>query len=50
MNYVLLVNLLLGSIPGIVLGSLAATYAPEKIVRSAISLMIAVVGLKMVLA
>ncbi len=49
-NYGLLVNLLLGSIPGIVLGSLASTYAPEKIVRSAIALMIAVVGAKMVLA
>jgi hypothetical protein len=49
-NYGLLVNLLLGSIPGIVLGSLASTYAPEKIVRSAIALMIAVVGVKMVLA
>ncbi len=49
-NYGLLVNLLLGSIPGIVLGSLASTYAPEKLVRSAIALMIAVVGVKMVLA
>jgi len=49
-NYVLLVNLLLGSIPGIVLGSLASTHAPEKIVRSAVALMIAVVGVKMVLA
>jgi uncharacterized membrane protein YfcA len=49
-DYVLLVNLLLGSIPGIVIGSLASTYAPEKIVRSAISLMIAIVGVKMVLA
>jgi uncharacterized membrane protein YfcA len=49
-NYSLLVNLLLGSIPGIVLGSLASTHAPEKIVRSAIALMIAVVGAKMVLA
>ncbi len=49
-DYGLLVNLLLGSIPGIVLGSFASTHAPEKIVRSAISLMIAVVGVKMVLA
>ncbi|MGO8827969.1 MAG: sulfite exporter TauE/SafE family protein [Steroidobacteraceae bacterium] len=49
-NYSLLVNLLLGSIPGIVLGSLASAHAPEKIVRSAIALMIAVVGAKMVLA
>jgi uncharacterized protein len=47
-NVILLGNLLLGSIPGIVLGSLASTHAPEKIVRSAISVMIAVVGIKMV--
>jgi uncharacterized protein len=49
-DYGLLINLLLGSIPGIVVGSFASTHAPEKIVRSAISLMIAVVGVKMVLA
>ena len=49
-NFGLLGNLLLGSIPGIVLGSLASTYAPEKIVRSAISIMLAIVGVKMVLA
>ena len=49
-NFGLLLNLLLGSIPGIVVGSLASAHAPEKIVRSAISLMIAVVGVKMVLA
>jgi len=48
-NYVLLLNLLLGSIPGILLGAYLSTYAPEKIVRSAISVMLAVVGLKMVL-
>jgi uncharacterized membrane protein YfcA len=49
-NFALLGNLLLGSIPGIVLGSLASTYAPEKIVRSAISIMLAIVGIKMLLA
>ena len=49
-NYVLLGNLLLGSVPGIVLGALASTYAPDKIVRSAISVMLAVIGVKMVLA
>src|SRR5208337_981457 len=43
-NYGLLINLLLGSIPGIVIGSFASTHIPEKIVRSAIALMIAVVG------
>ena len=49
-NYGLLINLLLGSIPGIVLGSYASAHAPEKIVRSAISFMIAVVGVKMLLS
>jgi uncharacterized membrane protein YfcA len=49
-NYGLLGNLLIGSIPGIVLGALASTYAPEKIVRSAISVMLALLGAKMVFA
>ena len=49
-NYGLLLNLLLGSVPGIVLGAWASSYAPEKLVRSAISVMLAAVGLKMVLA
>jgi uncharacterized membrane protein YfcA len=49
-NYGLLLNLLLGSIPGIVLGAFASTRAPEKWVRVAISVMLAVVGLKMVSA
>jgi hypothetical protein len=49
-NYGLLGNLLIGSVPGIILGALASTYAPEKIVRSAISIMLAVLGLKMVFA
>ena len=48
-DYGLLINLLLGSIPGIVLGSFASAHAPDKIVRSAISLSIAAVGAKMVL-
>lgn len=47
-NGALLVALLIGSIPGIVLGSIASTRAPEKIVRSAISVMLAVVGAKMI--
>jgi uncharacterized membrane protein YfcA len=49
-NYPLLFNLLLGSVPGIVIGALASTYAPEKVVRSAISVMLAVIGVKMVMA
>ncbi len=49
-DYSLLFNLLLGSIPGIVLGSFASTHAPEKLVRSGISIMLVVVGAKMALA
>jgi hypothetical protein len=49
-NYGLLGNLLIGSVPGILLGALLSTYAPEKLVRSGISVMLAVVGLRMVLA
>jgi len=47
-NGELLVALLIGSIPGIVLGSIASTRAPDKIVRSAICVMLAIVGAKMI--
>jgi uncharacterized membrane protein YfcA len=47
-NGELLVGLLIGSIPGIALGSILSTVAPEKIVRSAIYVMLAAVGLKMI--
>ncbi|HUP93038.1 MAG TPA: sulfite exporter TauE/SafE family protein [Solimonas sp.] len=46
----LLGGLLIGSIPGIVIGSLAAVYAPEKFIRSAIAVVLALVGLKMLLS
>lgn len=49
-NYSLLFNLLLGSIPGIVLGAKASAYVPDKIVRTAISVMLAVIGIKMISA
>ena len=50
-NGQLLVNLLLGSIPGIALGSFASAHAPDKVVRSAISLgVLAVVGGKMIVS
>jgi uncharacterized membrane protein YfcA len=49
-NYGLLGNLLIGSVPGILLGALLSTHAPEKLVRSGISVMLAVVGFRMVLA
>ena len=34
-NFTLLSSLLIGSIPGILIGALASTYAPERYVRSA---------------
>ena len=43
----LLAGLLIGSIPGIALGSLISIRAPDRIVRFAISVMLAMVGLKM---
>ena len=46
-NGVLLGNLLIGSIPGIVAGSLVAVYAPAAIIRTAIAIVLALVGLKM---
>jgi uncharacterized protein len=46
----LLVALLMGSIPGIVLGSIASTRAPDRLVRSAIAVMLAVIGMKMIVA
>lgn len=49
-NFVLLLNLLIGSVPGILLGAYLSTYAPDKFVRTGISVMLAIVGLKMVLA
>jgi uncharacterized protein len=47
-NFELLAGLLIGSIPGIALGSIASTHAPEAIVRSAIYVMLAAVGMRMV--
>lgn len=39
--------LLVGSVPGIILGSLGSAHAPEKIVRTAISVVLVAVGVKM---
>ena len=47
-NFGLLGSLLIGSIPGILIGSLGASYAPEKLIRSAISAVLLAVGAKMV--
>jgi uncharacterized membrane protein YfcA len=48
-NFSLLGNLLIGSIPGILIGSFAAVYAPAKVTRTAIAIVLAAVGLKMLL-
>ena len=48
-NFVLLGNLLLGSIPGIVVGSLLASKTRDGALRTAISLLLVVVGIKLVL-
>lgn len=49
-DFALLGALLVGSIPGIALGSLASTRAPERLLRGLISLLLAVVGARMLLA
>ena len=49
-DFGLLGSLLIGSIPGIVLGSLASAYAPDKTIRTAIAIMLVVVGVKMALS
>ncbi|NKF22282.1 sulfite exporter TauE/SafE family protein [Solimonas marina] len=46
-NFSLLGMLLVGSIPGIVLGSLASSRAPEKLIRTLISVILTAVGVKM---
>lgn len=46
-NFSLLGTLLIGSIPGILIGSLASTYAPEKFLRTMISIVLVAVGIKM---
>jgi uncharacterized protein len=45
---VLLIALLMGSIPGIALGSIASSRVPDRIGRSAICVMLAIVGAKMI--
>jgi uncharacterized membrane protein YfcA len=46
-NYSLLVNLLIGSIPGILIGSFISTRAPLQIIRYAIALVLMAVAAKM---
>ena len=47
-DFSLLGTLLVGSIPGILIGSLGAAHAPDRIIRRAISLVLFAVGTKMV--
>jgi uncharacterized membrane protein YfcA len=46
-NITLLESLLIGSIPGIILGSFGARYAPEALLKPALSLVLVLVGIKM---
>jgi uncharacterized membrane protein YfcA len=46
-NFPLLGSLLIGSIPGIIIGSLCARHAPEAYLKPALSLVLVLVGIKM---
>jgi hypothetical protein len=46
-DLVLLVSLLAGSIPGVVVGSLLATHAPDRLLRPALAAVLLLVGVKM---
>ena len=48
-NFSLLGNLLLGSIPGIVFGSLLAGKIPENVLRTAIAVLLVVVGVRLLM-
>ncbi|WXB18000.1 sulfite exporter TauE/SafE family protein [Pendulispora albinea] len=48
-NYSLLVNLLLGSIPGIYIGSRLATRVPDKVLRPILASVLAIIGGRLVL-
>jgi uncharacterized membrane protein YfcA len=43
-------SLLVGSIPGIILGSYAARYAPEWVLKPSLAVILTIVGLKMLTA
>ncbi|HBF31313.1 sulfite exporter TauE/SafE family protein [Rhizobium sp.] len=47
-NWLLLISLLIGSIPGIVLGSYAAPKLPEKLVRTILAVVLIVVAIKLI--
>jgi len=46
-NFALLAMLLIGSIPGIIVGSYAARYAPDKVLKALLGIILFLVGLKM---
>jgi len=46
-NFALLATLLIGSIPGIIVGSYAARYAPDKVLKALLGIILFLVGLKM---
>lgn len=46
-NFVLLASLLVGSIPGIIVGSYGARYAPEMVLKMLLGIILFLVGLKM---
>ncbi|NGY04533.1 sulfite exporter TauE/SafE family protein [Solimonas terrae] len=47
-NYVLMLTLLLGSVPGVIIGSFASSRAPENVIRAAIALALVASGIKMI--
>ena len=49
-NWALLGGLLLGSIPGIIIGSYSAKYIPEKGLQVTLAIVLALVGVKMILS
>jgi uncharacterized protein len=46
-NFPLLGELLIGSIPGIIIGSLTARYAPDALLKSCLGIILAIVGFRM---
>ena len=46
-NFHLLGMLLIGSVPGIIIGSLTARYAPDKMLKTCLGIVLAVVGVQM---
>jgi uncharacterized membrane protein YfcA len=46
-NFPLLASLLLGSIPGIILGSISARYAPDAVLKTALGIILTLVGFRM---